>query len=88
MTLVENSSVISAYVWYSNGSLTIRLKDGSHYRYKNVDQATFDGLEGATSKGSYFVNHIKNVFESEKVESMAKSAELAPWPFPVGPSPQ
>src|SRR5271166_6904323 len=90
MTVVENSSLISAYVWYSNGDLTIRFKDGSHYRYENVDQKTFDSFENSTSKGSFFATQIRGKFQSEKVESLGKlveDEEFAPWPFPTGPRP-
>ena len=96
MTLVENSSVIAAYIWYSkSGTLTVRYKNGDHYQYKHVDQATYDALEDATSKGRFINSKIKNNFESVKVDSsghaFASNAvplnDTGPWPFPTGPRP-
>lgn len=42
--------------------LSIRFHNGRRYSYVGVPRRTFLGLVGATSKGTYFWAHIRNIF--------------------------
>lgn len=74
------SSTIAGYKWNGKGSswnpeaertpgdLIIKFKNGTYYRYKNVDFDTANGFMDAKSLGKYHAAHIKNKFEVEKIE--------------------
>lgn len=66
-TPVAGSSLIESYAREA-GDLAIRLKNGSTYIYKSVDDKTVDGFTSASSKGSYFGSHIRNKFVAEQAE--------------------
>ncbi len=81
--LAPESSLIESYIWWSDNSLTINFRNKDRYRYKNVSQEFFDQFDDAPSKGSFFVKHIKNKFETEKVElGLLEDINYGPWPFP------
>ena len=49
---------------YDKGSqvLTIEFKKGGSYQYFEVQEAVFEGMKSADSKGQYFAQNIKGVF--------------------------
>lgn len=72
------SSIIGGYNWTGKGSqwntdrepgdFIVKFKNGTYYRYKNVDYETYWAFEDAESKGKYFSSYIKNKFDVEKIE--------------------
>jgi hypothetical protein len=63
-TPVSSSNLES--VGYENGTLEIRFHSGGTYQYSNVPEHVYQGLMGASSKGSYFDQHIKKAGFSYK----------------------
>jgi len=47
--------------------LELEFQSGAIYRYLGVPAATYRGLLGAESKGTYFNRHIRNRFSSIKI---------------------
>jgi hypothetical protein len=66
-TAVSGSSLIESYA-RAAGDLALRLKNGTTYIYKNVDNKTFKGFLDADSKGHYFGTSIRNKFVAELAE--------------------
>jgi len=66
-TPVSGSSLVESYA-RASGDLAVRLKNGSTYIYKGVDEATVTGFVNATSKGKYFGTNIRNKFVAEQAE--------------------
>lgn len=66
-TAVSGSSLINAYARQA-GDLALKLRNGSAYIYKGVDEATFKGFVDAPSKGKYFGSNIRNKFVAEQAE--------------------
>jgi hypothetical protein len=64
---VPNSSLIVSYA-RAAGDLALKLKNGSTYIYKGVDEKTFKGFVDAASKGKYFGASIRNKFVAEQAE--------------------
>jgi hypothetical protein len=56
-TPVSSSNLES--VGYENGTLEIRFHSGGTYQYSNVPEHVYQGLMGATSKGSCFRSTYK-----------------------------
>jgi lysyl-tRNA synthetase class 2 len=73
MTLVEclyttlNSSVLAAAAYATDGTLELRFRRGTVYRYFTVPAAVFQDLIDAPSKGSYFNRNIRNRFRHQRV---------------------
>ena len=81
------SSSLEAYGGYDPKvqDLTIEFKGGSQYLYKKVPVMTFDGLEGAESKGKFFYANIKGKFETVKIKQgiqKEKKEDVKPEPRP------
>ena len=51
----------------STKELEITFKNGTTYKYKDVDPTVIAGLLDAPSCGSYFAQNIKNSYKFEKV---------------------
>ena len=47
-------------VGYEHGTLEIEFRSGSVYQYYGVPENIYRGLMGASSKGTYHHQHIKN----------------------------
>ena len=63
------SSAIQGYGYTGiNNYLDIQFTSGAVYRYSDVPEGTFDGLQGASSKGSYFNESVRNVYLFERLE--------------------
>lgn len=59
---VYNEETKDLYIVFTNDSI---------YLYKDVPQEIFDGIETATSKGSYFIQQIKKGhYAYERVSSL------------------
>lgn len=77
MMSVTSSQINSVGYHADSKTLAIEFKsgaewDGSHYRYANVEQETYDGLMKAPSVGSYFYKNIRpkaDVFPYRKVHT-------------------
>ena len=52
----------------SSRSLDIDFKSGNTYRYKNVPAELYSRMKRAISKGKFFNNYIKGVFEFEHLK--------------------
>lgn len=50
------------------GELIIKFVSGPYYSYKDVPGDVFIGLRDAPSKGRYFMEHIRDMFKTEKLE--------------------
>lgn len=59
MQMIPVSSSNLNAVGYENGTLKVAFNNGSAYIYSNVPHNVFDGLMQASSKGSYFDQHVK-----------------------------
>lgn len=66
-TAVVGSSMIESFARQA-GDLALKLKNGSTYIYKGVDDVTVKGFTEAASKGKYFATNIKNKFVAEAAE--------------------
>ena len=63
---VESSNIASiGYVSETNG-LLVRFKSGNTYTYSDVPKDIYDEFVNSKSKGKYFAEHIKEVFEYHK----------------------
>ncbi len=51
----------------STKELEITFKNGTTYKYKDVDPTVITGLLDAPSSGSYFAQNIKGNYKFEKV---------------------
>ena len=66
-TEVKSSNIKAiGYVEDTNG-LLVEFKSGAVYTYNDVPVEVYKALAGAESKGKYFAEHIKGVFEYQKV---------------------
>ena len=60
------SSVIKRYSYFREGrALYIEMNSGKVYMYTKVDIDTFLDFEAATSKGKFYNERIKDVFDWE-----------------------
>jgi len=69
--MVESSTVL--FVYWSNiankdGAMVITFKNGSRYRYENVESDTFAKLISAESVGKKFNEIIKGKYEYQLTE--------------------
>ncbi|HEY6437100.1 MAG TPA: KTSC domain-containing protein, partial [Ignavibacteriaceae bacterium] len=65
-----DSSAISSYEYDDETlELDVKFKSGIEYRYYDVDEATFEKLQLAESKGNFIATEIKK-FEFEKLGSV------------------
>lgn len=64
------SSTIESYSWTAGkkatGTLFVKFKNGSTYRYDSVTTDAYNGFVGAESKGKYFSANIRNKFVATK----------------------
>lgn len=69
MAKQKQSSIIKR-VEYDPGTrdLTITFTTGSKYIYRDVPQAVVRRFTTAESQGMFFHTHIRNKFETEKVD--------------------
>jgi len=62
------SSVIHAYEYdAAKHILTITFVSGKVYAYKAVPKQIYVGMRGAVSKGRYFNNYIKDLYDFEEL---------------------
>lgn len=64
-TLVQSSSLRS--VGYESGVLEIRFLSGGVYRYFGVPEPVYRALMAASSKGTYFLEHIRGAYRYTRV---------------------
>ena len=50
-----------------SGTLEIEFTSGGVYQYLNVPHSTYSALMRASSKGTYFHEHIKNSYPARRV---------------------
>lgn len=68
----KDSSFVTGFRWVSNptdmttGNLTVSMKDGSRYLYRNVSKQIVQNWRRRQSAGSFFVKYIKEM-KSERV---------------------
>lgn len=63
---VSSSNLVSVGYEPDTSTLEIEFHNGL-YEYYNVPQSIYNGLMGAPSKGSYFHQKIKDVFNFKKL---------------------
>jgi len=63
------SSVIARFAYHPDDHrLEVWFRTGRCYAYHNVPAAVAAALERAPSKGSYFNAHIRDAFESTRID--------------------
>ena len=67
MMLTPVSSSNLAAVGYENGVLQIRFQSGRAYAYFDVPEQVYSELMRASSHGSYFNAHIKDVYRYRQI---------------------
>jgi hypothetical protein len=66
-TPVTSSDLRSVGYDANTQTLEIEFNSGGVYQYYGVPKSVYDGLMTATSHGSYFHAHIKDVYRYSKV---------------------
>ena len=62
------STVVSSFTYDAEKKiLRIVFVTGMVYNYKNVPENIYHEMKNSFSKGIYFNQHVKNVFDFEKV---------------------
>jgi len=64
---VESSNLSSVGYDPDRRVLEIEFNSGGIYQYSSVPKSEYDGLMSASSKGSYFVQNIKNNYSTTKI---------------------
>jgi hypothetical protein len=64
---VTSSNISSVGYDKATQVLEIEFKGGSVYQYFDVPETIYNGLLAASSVGSYFHAHIKNVYQFNQV---------------------
>jgi hypothetical protein len=64
---VSSSSIASIGYSTDAGTLEVEFVTGRVYRYRDVKEGTYDALIGASSKGRFFNEHIKDAYPFECV---------------------
>jgi hypothetical protein len=68
MINVSSSNVAAIGYDEANQILYVRFTNNTLYTYKGVPAGEFDGLQNASSVGSYLHRNIKNLYPYERVE--------------------
>lgn len=64
MIPIVDSKMITGVAYLQTAQiLYVEFANGSLYGYKDVPPDAYEGLMGASSKGSYFTHYIKRVYE-------------------------
>lgn len=65
----EVDSSMMQNVSYDEGTrqLSVTFKNGSVYRYFDVEEQIADGLAAAVSKGRFFIRHVRPWYKFERV---------------------
>jgi len=66
-TSVSSSNIASIGYDSGNSTLEIEFHNGGIYQYFNVPETIHNGIMSASSHGTYFHEHIKDVYEYRKV---------------------
>lgn len=61
------SSFISSY-WYQDGTLYVKMKNGTVYSYFNVPQSVYDEMLSSESIGAFFNANVSRAFEFESFD--------------------
>lgn len=64
---VSSSNLRSVGYDYEESILEIEFHSGSVYQYFNVPQQRYESLINASSKGSYFAAHIRNIYRYRRI---------------------
>jgi hypothetical protein len=67
MISVSSSNLQSVGYDASTQTLRIAFHKGGVYDYSGVPKSVYDGLMGASSKGSYHASYIKNSYPYKKI---------------------
>ena len=68
LTSVESSTIDSTGYDSKNKILRIKFTSGAIYDYYGVPEKIAEGLLNASSKGSFFNEYIKDIYEFERIE--------------------
>ena len=61
-------SISIASIGHEADVLEIEFNSGAIYQYKGVSRTTFDEFRHAESKGTYFIENIRDVYPHERVK--------------------
>lgn len=64
----ESSLLVSATYDKTEGTLEVRFRNGTTYRYFIVPELVWSELIGSASAGEYFVKNVRDRFSCRKVE--------------------
>ena len=64
---VRSSNLVSVGYNENTRTLEVEFRGDSVYRYSNVPSGVYEGLMHADSKGSYFHEHIRNLYDYDRV---------------------
>ncbi len=65
--LVESSNITAIGYDEEKRELRVQFKSGAEYIYSDVPQDVVQAFLAAESKGKYLNEHIKGVYEAEKI---------------------
>jgi hypothetical protein len=65
---VVSTSIASVGFDADNEMLEVQFVSGSIYRYREVEEDVYDRFLAASSKGSFFNEHIKDAYLCEQVK--------------------
>lgn len=66
-SFVSSSNLRAVGYDVADSILEIEFHSGSVYQYFNVPQQKYESLMRASSKGSYFAAHIKDIYRYRRV---------------------
>lgn len=58
--VVSSSELVSVGFDADSRILEVEFRNGALYQYSNVPRTVYSGLLGASSRGSYFNEYVKN----------------------------
>lgn len=65
---VSSSNIASIGYDADNSILEIEFNNGGIYQYSGVPEGVYNGLISAGSHGTYFHNHIKDIYSFHKIK--------------------
>jgi hypothetical protein len=65
---VESSNIASVGYKVTERTLEVRFNTGSIYQYTDVPKVVYEGLRDAESKGQFFYQYIRGVFDYTRIK--------------------
>ncbi len=70
MPAVESRAIVSVEHDAGSGTLFVRFVDGDLYAYFDVPRLEYEGFLAAESKGRFFAEHIRPVYDFHPVREV------------------